>query len=132
MTSLGALLGSEGVSVIYDGACPFCSAYVKMLRLRKAVGNVTLVNVRQNATLLKELAAHDLQIDQEMVVLHGGAVYSGGDAINVLALLTSPSGMFNRLIAGIMKKPERARQIYPYLRGGRSVALKLLGRSPIV
>ena len=125
MTSLGALLGSEGVSVIYDGACPFCSAYVKMLRLRKAVGKVTLVNARQNATLLKELAARDLQIDQEMV-------YSGGDAINVLALLTSPSGMFNRLIAGIMKKPERARQLYPYLRGGRSVALKLLGRSPIV
>ena len=87
MTGLEALLGTEGVSVIYDGACPFCSAYVKILRLRKAVGKVTLVDARQNATLLKELAARDLQIDQEMVVVHGGAVYSGGDTINVLALL---------------------------------------------
>ncbi len=109
MTGLGALLVREGISIIYDGECPFCSAYVKMLRLREAVGKVTLVDARQYPDLVNELAERDLKIDQEMVVAYGGALYSGGEAINVLALLTSPSGIVNRLVSGVMKQPDRAR-----------------------
>jgi predicted DCC family thiol-disulfide oxidoreductase YuxK len=131
MTELGALLACEGISIIYDGECPFCSAYVKMLRLREAVGKVTLVNARQCPDLVNELAGQDLKIDEEMVVVYSGAIYSGGEAINVLALLTSPSGIINRFVSGVMKKPNRARTFYPYLRGGRNLALKLLGRAPI-
>jgi predicted DCC family thiol-disulfide oxidoreductase YuxK len=131
MTGLRTLLVREGISIIYDGECPFCSAYLKILRLREAVGKVTLVDARQYPDLVNELTEQDLKIDQEMVVVYGGAIYSGGEAINVLALLTSPSGIVNRLVSGVMKKPDRARTFYPYLRGGRNLALKLLGRAPI-
>ena len=40
---------------------------------------------------------------------------------NVLALLTSPSGIVNRIVSGVMKQPDRAHRFYPYLRGGRNL-----------
>ena len=35
-----------GATLLYDGECPFCSAYVRMVTLRTAVGGVRLVDAR--------------------------------------------------------------------------------------
>jgi hypothetical protein len=32
--------------IVYDGECPFCRNYVRLMELRKVVGNVDLVNAR--------------------------------------------------------------------------------------
>ena len=34
------------MDIVYDGECPFCRNYVRFMELRKAVGNVDLVNAR--------------------------------------------------------------------------------------
>jgi predicted DCC family thiol-disulfide oxidoreductase YuxK len=36
--------GEEPALLYYDGDCPFCSRYVRWLRLQRAVGSVHLVN----------------------------------------------------------------------------------------
>lgn len=131
MTLLADLLARDGVAIIYDGECPFCSAYVRMLRLRESAGRVEMIDARQAPALVGELAGRNLQVDREMVVLYGGRIHAGGDAVHTLALLTSPSGALNRLVAGLLKNPRRARWLYPYLRGARNLALRLLGRPPI-
>ena len=41
--------------LVYDGDCPFCSRYVKYLRLRRAAGPVRLVNAREGGPLVDEL-----------------------------------------------------------------------------
>ena len=43
--------------IAYDGECPFCSAYLQMVRLRDAVGPVALINVRENAAVYRVNAA---------------------------------------------------------------------------
>jgi protein-disulfide isomerase len=43
-----------GVTVFYDGACPFCSAYVRMVRLRKAAGEVRLIDAREGGPIVME------------------------------------------------------------------------------
>jgi predicted DCC family thiol-disulfide oxidoreductase YuxK len=32
--------------IVYDGECPVCRKYVRLMGLRKAAGNVDLVNAR--------------------------------------------------------------------------------------
>jgi len=131
VNALADFKSSDGVTVIYDGECPFCSAYVRMLRLRDAVGSVALVDARQHRDIVDELRTKDIDINQNMVVIYRGASYSGGDAMSILSLLSSPSGLVNRAMAGMLRSPTVARWLYPYLRGGRNLALKLLQRRPI-
>ncbi|CAN0407117.1 unnamed protein product, partial [Scytosiphon promiscuus] len=34
--------------IVYDGECPFCSQYVKMLRIHESVGTVRLIDARSS------------------------------------------------------------------------------------
>jgi predicted DCC family thiol-disulfide oxidoreductase YuxK len=117
--------------VIYDGQCVFCSAYVRLIRLREAVGRVALIDGRNDG--VAELMARELGLDlnEGMLVLHHGRSYYGSEAMNILSLLTTRSGLLNRAIASVFRSPTLARMLYPVMRLGRRVTLALLGRSPI-
>jgi predicted DCC family thiol-disulfide oxidoreductase YuxK len=117
--------------VVYDGDCPFCSAYVNLLRLREAVGPVELLDARKNHPVVRMVEERGVVLDQEMALVMGDAVYSGGDCINRLALMSTPSGFFNRINAALFSSPRLSRLAYPFLRTGRNLALKVLGRKPI-
>ena len=41
---LGSPITNDKMVVVYDGECPFCRNYVKLMWLRKAVGDVELVD----------------------------------------------------------------------------------------
>ena len=131
MIGLEALLGQKGISVVYDGLCPFCSAYARMLRLRESAGPVWLVDARQERRLVAELDMAGAPINGGMAVLYGGRIYWGADAIHILALLASDRGLANRAAARLLRHRRIARAAYPLLRGGRNLALRLLGRPPI-
>ncbi|MFD2189427.1 thiol-disulfide oxidoreductase DCC family protein [Pistricoccus aurantiacus] len=117
--------------LIYDGECPFCARYAQLVRLRDSVGKLRLVNARENTEELKEVTRAGLDIDGGMVLKLNGRLYYGSEAMQVLALLSSRSGLFNRLNRWIFHSPRRARLLYPPLRGIRSLVLKGLGRKPI-
>ena len=40
---------SSGTFIVYDGDCPFCRSYVSLMKLREAVGKVTLVEPADRA-----------------------------------------------------------------------------------
>lgn len=117
--------------LLYDGECPFCSAYVKLLRLRHAAGPVDLVDARAAGPEYAYARARGFDIDAGMLLHHGGEDYHGDAALNVLALMTTPSGAFNRSVGWLFKSPERARVWYPWLRRGRNLAIRLLGKRPL-
>jgi predicted DCC family thiol-disulfide oxidoreductase YuxK len=119
---------SPGLTVVYDGECPFCAAYVRMTRLRAAAGPVELVNARDPHPVVDEARAAGLDLDRGMVVKAGGRLYHGDAAMTLLAGLTTPSGLFNRLTAWAFRSPARARVIYPPMVAGRALTLRLLGR----
>jgi predicted DCC family thiol-disulfide oxidoreductase YuxK len=117
--------------LLYDGECPFCSSYVRYVRLRDTAGPVTLADARKYPALVAEAKALGYDIDVGMVLKLDGQYYFGGDCIHALSLLTTSSGMFNRLNRVLFKSRTLARVAYPVLRAGRNLALVLLGRRRI-
>ena len=119
------------VTIHYDGACPFCEQYVRLLRLRRAAGPVRLVNLRENADVRSGLEYDGFDPDRGMIVETGGRRLGGADAVNALALLSTPSNLFNRANRLLLSSPPIAAAIYPVLRSGRWLTLFLLGRERI-
>ena len=117
--------------LVYDKQCPFCDAYCKMVRVREAAGNLRLINARDGGPEMDRITALGLDIDEGMVLIAGDGVYYGSDAIHALSLLSSRSGLFNRVNFLIFRSKVLSRVLYPVLRAGRSLALKLLRRSRI-
>lgn len=114
--------------IIYDGDCPFCSRYVTMLRLRETLGTIRLVDAREGGPEVDEALARGLDLDEGMALRLNGVYYHGDECIHRLALLSSPSGLFNRVNAAIFRSERLSRLLYPVLRSGRNTALLLLGR----
>ena len=122
---------ADAAVLIYDGECPFCSRFVTFQRLRESIGPVTLIDARQRPDLVRDFEAADMPLDQGMALIMGGQVYYGADCVNRLALLSSRSGLFNRLNAIIFHSPAVSRLLYPALRAGRNLTLRILGRSKL-
>lgn len=122
---------AANLSIIYDGDCPFCSAYVKMTRLKQAAGKVELINARDGGPLVEEAQTRGLDLNEGMAMKWGDNWYHGDEVIHQLALMTSRSGLFNKLMAATFRSPARAKFLYPFLRAGRNTALLLLGRKKI-
>lgn len=122
---------SEAAYILYDGDCPFCSAYVRYTRLREAVGPVALIDARQGGPEAARAMRLGYDLDEGMLLHLDGTDYHGAECLNRLALLSTGSGAFNRLAAWAFRRPGLARLAYPVLRAGRGVVLRLLGRARI-
>ncbi|MDX5406345.1 MAG: DUF393 domain-containing protein [Chromatiaceae bacterium] len=121
----------EPIILIYDKDCPACNAYCQLVRIRQSVGDLTLINAREGSAILRELTAQGLDIDQGMVLKMGDKLYYGSDAIYMLSLLSSRSGLFNRLNYHLFKSRKVANWLYPVLRACRNMLLKLLRKRKI-
>ncbi|MXU65350.1 DCC1-like thiol-disulfide oxidoreductase family protein [Oceanomicrobium pacificus] len=120
-----------GIDIVYDGECPFCSAYVRMVRLRDAVGPVRLIDARSDDPLVQELKAAGYDLDEGMAVRLDGRIYHGDECMHLLAMMTTRSGLFNRALRVAFRSERAARILYPPLVLGRNTTLRLLGRSKI-
>jgi predicted DCC family thiol-disulfide oxidoreductase YuxK len=116
------------IAIVYDGDCPLCNTYVTMTRLQKAVGTPTLLNARERPDLAKALTERGAGLDTGLAVYYRGRIYTGGDAMHVLALLSTPVGFANRLTAALLSQRSIALRVYPFLRAGRNLLLKIRNR----
>lgn len=117
--------------IIYDGECPFCSAYVKFMRLRETVGPVQLIDARDGGATVDAASKAGFDLNEGMIFRYGGRYYYGADAIQMLSMMSGNSGWLNRINAALFRSPARADMLYPILRAGRTVTLRLLGRSKL-
>ena len=92
----GTLMLREEILLVYDGECPACNAYCQVVRIKESVGDLRTVDARENSEVMNEITAQCLDIDQGMVLKMGEQLYYGADAIHMLALIGSRSGIFNR------------------------------------
>ena len=122
---------SEDILLVYDRECPACNAYCQVIQIRKSVGNLRIVDAREDSDELKEITSKGLDIDQGMVLKMGDQLYFGSDAIHALALIGSRSGVFNRLNYWIFKSKTVSKVLYPVLKFCRNILLKILGKSKI-
>jgi hypothetical protein len=95
------------------------------------VGDLRIVDARENSEVMNEIISQGLDIDQGMVLKMGGQLYYGSDAIHALALIGSRSGIFNRINYWMFKSKTISALIYPSLRFFRKILLKILGTNKI-
>ena len=118
--------------VIYDGDCPFCSAYVRLTRLHKAVAEVVLLDARSPDQLtIAPALVHNFDLNEGMLLILDGEYFHGADAMNRLVQLTGPIGIVNTLFYWVFGSLRIARAAYPLLRAGRNLTLRALGRSKL-
>ncbi|WP_149194416.1 DCC1-like thiol-disulfide oxidoreductase family protein [Luteimonas suaedae] len=119
--------GKDQAWLVYDGECPVCTTWCRYARIRAAVGDLHLVDARQPGPLMEEITAAGLDIDQGMVLKFKDVLYYGPDAIWMMSLLSTPSGLFNRLNFWLFGNQRRARIFYPVGKAFRNVVLKVMG-----
>ena len=119
------------ILLVYDKECPACDAYCQIVKIRETVGDLKIIDAREKSEVLDEITELGLDIDQGMVLKMGGQLYYGSDAIHALALISSRSGLLNRINYWIFKSKSVSSWVYPVLRLFRNLLLKMLGKTKI-
>lgn len=120
--------GNDSNWLIYDGECPFCTRYVEFLRLKENVGPLKLIDAREGGPERDEVHGAGYDLNEGMVLKLSGQLYHGDDCIHALALLSAPKGVFSRFNGWVFRSKKRSAFIYPILRTGRNMTLRLMGR----
>ena len=124
-------MSDEEILLVYDKECPACDNYCQVIRIRETVGRLKIINARDNSDVMQEITAKGLDIDQGMVLKMGDQLFYGADAIHALALISSKSGLLNRLNYWMFKSKRISAFLYPVLRACRNLLLKILGKTKI-
>lgn len=124
-------MSASEILLVYDKQCPVCDIYCNLARIDESVGRLKLIDARHGGQIMDEITTAGLDIDQGMVLKVGDRLYYGSDAIHMLALLGTRSGLFNRLTFWIFRSRRLSTLLYPVLRAGRGLLLKVLGRTRI-
>jgi predicted DCC family thiol-disulfide oxidoreductase YuxK len=121
----------EEILLVYDKECPACNNYCQVVRIRDDIGDLKIINARDNSDVMNEITAKGLDIDQGMVLKMGGQLYYGADAIHALALISNRSSFFNRFNYWVFKSRTISKLLYPVLRLFRNLLLKLLNKTKV-
>lgn len=119
------------VLLVYDRQCPACEFYCRQAEIDAAHGTLRRIDAREPSDIRDQITRSGLDIDQGMVLATNGRLYYGADAIHELARRAPARGAFHRLSHALFGSAARARLLYPILRAGRNVLLKVLGKTKI-
>ncbi|PIR38116.1 MAG: hypothetical protein COV35_07705 [Alphaproteobacteria bacterium CG11_big_fil_rev_8_21_14_0_20_39_49] len=129
MTQVSIGDSKSDVYFVYDGDCPICQIAAKELKIRKAVGKLHLIDARSDKenSVVKEVNAKGLNLDEGMVIKFNNTYYHGADALQVMALLGTNQSWFNRVNYLLFRSPILSKICYPFMRSARNFALKFKG-----
>jgi hypothetical protein len=90
-----------------------------------------MIDARNGGPKVAEVTRSGLDLDEGMVLKLGGRLYHGADCLNMMALLSTRSGLFNCVTGFLFRRRVIARGAYPVLKALRRATLAVLGRGPI-
>src|SRR5450432_281311 len=128
---MATLDSSSKMVIVYDGQCPFCTSYVRLMALKAVVGEVDLIDARIPGAVVRSLSERGYDLNVGMAAIYGGKIYHGSDAVVLISSMTGVRGGMGRVIATLLRSPARARVLYPLLKTGRRLVLAALGRPKI-
>lgn len=122
---------NETLILVYDRECPACRNYAQVVRIRESVGELKLIDARSDAEAVQELTAAGFDLDEGMALIVGERTYYGADTVHMLAILGSNHGFLNRINYIIFRSQTLSKILYPAMKAGRKLLLKLLGKTKI-
>lgn len=121
----------EEITLVFDRQCPVCTYYCRLVRIRKQLGNVVIMDAREPSKIMDKITAKGWDVDDGIVLKIGTRLYYGSDAIHALALISSRSGIFNRFNYWMFKSQDVSNLSYPFFKFLRRMLLKIMGISKI-
>lgn len=115
-------MNHQKLLIIYDGACPFCTGYVALVRLQESM-QVELLSARSADERVDELLALGYRLDDGMLIQLDGLIYVGAEAMHLLAIISNQHGMLNQMQRFVFSRKWLAHLLYPLLRLGRRLVL---------
>ena len=61
--------------LLYDGDCPFCSNYVQLMQLRKTIGPLDVLNMREHPDPGGAFRARGYDLNEGMLLQWDGKIY---------------------------------------------------------
>lgn len=119
------------MKLVYDGQCPMCRQYVRVQRIRRDLGELELIDAREDSAAIHELTCLGINLDEGFALQIGERWYHGSEALHRLSLMSTRSGLVNRVMARLFASRTRSARLYPPLKACRHLLLRLLGRSPL-
>ncbi len=120
-------INSNTLYLIYDDECPLCRNTAHALNIKKAVGDLVLLNARESHPMVAAAYAKGFDPDVGIVVIYGDSYYFGADAAHFLALLNSSSSTLNSIGASLFKVKPFAKLLYPVVKTLRRLFIKIKG-----
>src|SRR5215203_3211040 len=89
--------------LIYDDECPLCRSSAHALNIKKAVGNLVLINARESHPLVSAAYVRGFDPDLGIIVIYNHQYYFGSDAAHFLAMLNPSHGKLNAITASLFR-----------------------------
>ena len=116
------------LTLVYDGDCPFCSAFAQRTELKGGLPDLDIRDGRTDHALRADLAKRGYRLANGAMLLEQDRVWHGSAAIAELHRRMQPSDALLQVLQGLFQQDDRARQIYPLLLLARRIALAARGR----
>jgi predicted DCC family thiol-disulfide oxidoreductase YuxK len=115
----------HSITIIYDGDCPFCNAYVHLTRLKQYY-TITLLNAREHPGRVRAFQDQGYNLDEGFLVIAGETTLHGDEA---MAFLTQAGedGLIASLQRLMFATPGMARVSYRAFSSFRNLTLRILG-----
>ena len=115
------------VTLLYDGGCPFCREFALRSELTGGIDNLEIRDARSDHALRQKLSQQGISIADGAVLLDGGQIWHGSDAVAELSRRMKASDPLLRLLRNVFKSDRRSRALYPVLLQMRRITLGLTG-----
>jgi predicted DCC family thiol-disulfide oxidoreductase YuxK len=112
------------LTIIYDGECPLCREYTRLVALRENGYAVELINAREaDHPLVVALWQQGYNLDSGMVVRCGTHITWGAEAMHTLARLSGKRPDRLWIIDVFFRHSWLAQRLYPLCRIARRIVL---------
>lgn len=117
---------NAGIWFVYDGECPLCRNAALALRIKRACGELHLLDARTHPDhpLIQTIKTQKIDLDDGMVIYDGHRFYHGKTALIFMARHAESKGFFNIATKALFRTNIVSAFLYPWLRGVRNFLLR--------
>ena len=117
---------SDKTLFIYDGECPFCNHFAKLLEFKSSIPSLQIINGRENLEQLTELYKKGYDLNKGAILIRNGKIKHGADAISLICSeLNEPNDSLLEILRIIFISNKRSKLLFPFLLWGRRILLTL-------
>ncbi len=119
---------STEIIFIYDGECPFCNHFAKLLELKSSLPNLRILDGRKNVSRLTTLFKEGYDLNNGAILIREGEILHGSKALNfICSQIKEPNDALLELLRLIFTSKKRSNLLFPFLLFARRLVLSIKG-----